>query len=209
MALLSTTTLREDYLADVSSADSDTTTRLARGLQRAEDLVARHLGYPGTAPTWASTSYTLRLSARRANPRRLLLPVAPVTAIASVYQDLDLAFGASTQITSTQYELEALHNGAYLHILPTATELGAWYQQERSIKVTCTAGYANEAAVPDELAHAVYSWVADWWLGRRSRTLDSSSQGGSTQQRRELAAIPADLADILGPYVLLGAAGLS
>lgn len=207
MALLSTTTLRTDYLPDVSSVDSDAISVLGRALQRAEDLVSRHLGYPGASPSWASATHTLRLQARRSDPTRLLLPVAPVASITSVYQDLEMSFGASSLVSSSDYELETLRNGAYLHVLPTATGLGAWYTVDRTIKVTLVGGYANEAAIPDDLTHAVYGWVADWWMRRRVRSLASSSQGGSSQNMADLATIPADVQDILADYVLISHLG--
>lgn len=207
MGLLTYATLRTDYLPDIASGDTGASTVLGRALDRAEALVSQRLGYPGASPTWASTSYTLRLTGSRVDTQRLLLPVAPVTAITSVHQDLDLGFGAAFEVASTQYELEALRNGAYLNILPTATTIARWYVQNRAIKVVCTAGYANEAAIPKDLAHAVYEWVADWWLGRRARGLESSSQAGTSQQRAPLAAIPQDVQDLLAPYVLLSAAG--
>lgn len=212
MALLTYSTLRTDYLSDVASSDSAAEAVLGRALNRAEDLVSRHLGYPGAAPSWASATRTLRLEARRADRTRLLLPVAPVASITSVYQDLDLAFGASTLVTSTDYELETLRTGAYLHLLPSAT-IGAWYTQPRSIQVTLVAGYANEAAIPDDLAHAVYSWVADWWMKRRIRHLDNVSQGGVSQGVNQgigitpLGAIPFDVREVLESYVLMSATG--
>lgn len=213
MALLTYATLRTDYLPDIASGDTGATAVLGRALDRAEALVSQHLGYPGTSPTWASTSYTLRLTGPRVATQRLLLPVAPVTAITSVHQDLDLAFGAATEVASTQYELEALRNGAYLNILPTATTIARWYTQSRAIRVVCTAGYANEAAIPKDLAHAVYGWVADWWMKRRVRSFDNVSQSGSSQGVDKgigitpLGAIPDDVREILSAYLLLSAAG--
>lgn len=206
MALLSATTLRTDYLPDVASSDANANAVLARALQRAEDLVSRYLGYPGTSPTWASTSYTLRLAARRSDTSRLLLPVAPVTAITSVYQDTTMAFAASSLVDSGDYELESLRNGAYLRLLPDAT-VGSWSTAARVIKVTCTAGYANEAAVPDDLAHAVYGWVADWWMKRRVRHLETGSQGGASQSFAAGGQLPDDVREIADAYLLLGTFG--
>jgi len=102
VALLSTTTLRTDYVRDVASTDSDTIAWLGRQLQRAEDLVARYLGFPATSgntPTLASTSYTLRLHGSSADPSRLVLPVAPVASVGSVYQDTAKVFAAATAVS--------------------------------------------------------------------------------------------------------------
>ena len=79
--LLSATTLRTDYLTGLNVSDSASVSMLERALARAEAAVAKYLGYPGPSPTWASTSYTLRLAARRFDSNRLTLPVAPVTAV--------------------------------------------------------------------------------------------------------------------------------
>lgn len=206
--LLSATTLRTDYLTGIAASDSTSVDVLGRALARAEAAVAKYLGYPGTSPTWESTSYVLRLAARNLDRQQLTLPVAPVTAIASVYQDLDLAFGASTAVSSSDYEQESRDNGAVLHLLPNGTT-SAWYTKARSIKVTLTAGYANEAAIPKSLADAVYRWVADWWLRRVNRHLGSMAQGQVNQSLRNLEAIPPDVEALLAPWRLLGVLGVS
>ncbi len=206
--LLSATTLRTDYLTGLNVSDSASVSMLERALARAEAAVAKYLGYPGPSPTWASTSYTLRLAARRFDSNRLTLPVAPVTAVTSVYQDNDLVFGASTQVSSSDYELETLGNGAILHLLPSGST-GAWYTRERSIKVSLTAGYANEAAIPAGLADAVYRWVADWFLRRVNRHLGSLAQGQVNQAIRELEAIPPDVEGLLAQWRMMGTVGVS
>jgi len=207
MALLSSTTLRTDYLPEVQAADTASMTTLAAALARAEATIAEHLGYPGASPTWESTSYTLRLRAVVGD--RLILPVAPVTAIASVYQDESMVFGADTAVSPADYEREDLKGGAILHLLPEATSVATWSDKHRAVKVTCTAGYANEAAIPKGLAHAVYGWVADWWLRRRVRHLENTSQGGTSQTFAALAKLPADVAAQVAPWMLLGRLGAS
>ena len=49
--------------------------------------------------------------------------------------------------------------------------------------------------------------MADWWTGRRTRTMESTSQGGVSQTRGELNALPADTKEILTPWILLGRLG--
>jgi len=211
VGLLTFDTLRGDYLPDVSASDTESEAILGRALDRVEGLISEYLGYPvgasGAAPTWASTSYTLRLRAVRGDDQRLLLPVRPVTAVASVYQDTNMEFAAADLVTSTDYETEHLRGGTYLHLLPDATSIAAWSTLPRSIKVSCTAGYTNEAAIPKALADAAYRCVADWWTGRRTRAMESTSQGGVSQTRGELKALPADTREILTPWMLLGRLG--
>jgi hypothetical protein len=208
LALLSTTTLRTDYLPGVASGDSDNIAILGRALARVEILIARYLGYPGASPTWESSSYTLRVAGTTQQPRILALGLAPITAIASIYQDLNLVFDSSTLVASSDYEQENLANGARLYLLPLGTT-PSWYTQVRSIKVTCTAGYANEAAVPKPLADACYRWVADWWLRRTNRHLGSIAQGQVNQGLRELEAIPGDIEALLASWRLLGTVGVT
>jgi len=208
MGVLLSSTLASDYLAGVASTDTATTAILARALVRAESQVAVHLGYPGLSATLESTSYTLRLRGSRIEPKRLLIPVAPVTAVASVYQDLDLAFGSGTLINSGDYEREDLRCGSYLNLLPTG-QTSTWFTAERSIKVTCTAGYADEAAMPTVLADAIYRIVADWWLRRTNRHLGSISAGGQNQSVLDLKDANPDALAILEKFRILGSVGIS
>lgn len=204
--MLSASTLASDYLAGVAASDSTTLAVLGRALVRVESLVAVHLGYPGTSPTLASTSYTLRLKGLRQQPKRLLLTVGPVTAIASVHQDADQAFGASSIVSSSEYETEDHPGGSYLILLPTAS-VGKWLPVDRSIKVTCTAGYANEAAMPPALSDAIYRIVADWWLRRANRHLGSISAGRQNQSILDLKDASPDAMAVLAQFRLLGDVG--
>ena len=209
MGLLTYATLLTDYLPDVAETDTDAEAVLGRALNRVESLIATELRYPGAAPAWASTSYTLRLCALRSQRDILVLPVAPVTAIASVYQDENMEFGAETAVLSADYEREDLRHGALLHLLPDATSIASWSTTPRAVKVSCTAGYANEAAIPKALADAAYRTVADWWTGRRTRTVSSESAGGASQTFRDLVTLPADVRLMLAPWRLLGSLGAS
>lgn len=200
MALLSSTTLRTRHVPDVQSADTTAVAQLDALLAAAERAAAAYLGYPGAAPSWGSTTYTLRIEAQ-GDAGKLYLPVAPVTAIASIYQDTLMQFGASTAVASTEYEQEDTRHGPILHLLPTGT-VGAWSTVRRAIKVTCTAGYANEAAIPLDLADAVYRWAADTWNRRRTRALKSSSQGGVSQTFTDLGPPPGDVEAVLAEYLL-------
>lgn len=208
MPLLSTDTLRTDYLPGVSSGDTETIAVLGRALSRAEAAVARYLGYPGHVPTLASQSYTLRLAAREYDAEVLTVPVVPVTAIASVHQDLLRVFGADSAVSASDYEQENLRNGTLLRLLPSGN-FSRWYTRERTIKVVCTAGYANEAAAPPELADAIYRWVADWYLRREIRHLRSvaASAGAINQGIADMEAIPPDIEQLISPYMLLGSVG--
>ena len=210
MALLAAATLVSDYLGNgIASSDATTLAVLGRALQRAEDLLARRIGFPGAAPTLASGSYTLRVEASRNNTRRLLVPIAPIASFTTIHQDLDVSFGSDTLIASTDYEAETLNNGTYLHLLPTGTT-AAWYTEPRSIKVVCVAGYATEAAIHDDLADAIYRTVADWWVRRQNRHISSVSAHGTSQSYQELSGpIPKDVEQQLADWTFLGQMGVS
>ena len=208
MSLLSTTTLKVDYLTGLSASDSVTEATLGREVTRAEAVAARELGYPGTVPTLASGSYVLRLAASRLSTDRLALPVAPVTAIASVYQDTDQVFGASTEVVSTDYERVDYPTGSLLILLPSSVA-SSWYTGEREIKATVTAGYANEAAIPADLADAIYLLAASRWTRRNTREILNKSADSQSESFRDFAAIPKEVADIFARYALMGTVGAS
>lgn len=176
-------------------------------LATAEQETALYLGYTGTSPTWESASYTLRLEAG-GDTAKLYLPVNPVTAIASIYQDNLLQFGAGSDVASTDYEQQDTTHGPILHLLPSGLT-AAWLTRTRAVKVTCTAGYANEAAVPRALADAVYRWASDAWNRRRVRTVDNASQGGTSLTFKALGPPPADVATVLDEYVLWSRLGVA
>jgi hypothetical protein len=206
MALLSTTTLIDDYLPGVSTSDTAAVATLGRALDRVEGMVAAFLGYPGATPTLASTSYTLRLAGVSVEPTRLLIPAYPVTAISSVYQDEELTFAASTLVDSGDYEQVNVRGATYLDLLPTG-DTGSWLTGRRSVKVTCTAGYANEAAMPKALADLIYQAVADWYKARAYRVQTNRSEGGVSVGLVAPKDLSDELKEALAPWVILGTVG--
>lgn len=91
----------------------------------ADRIMARFCGYPGTAPTMASTSYTRDFDGD--GTRNLRLDVWPVTAITSAYDDLDQTFGADTLVASADY---AIVNARTLRLTATAAH-GTWQEGDR------------------------------------------------------------------------------
>ena len=205
MALLSAETLRTVYARGDIPAAEDTTLGVMLGA--IEVATARYLGYPttntatGAQPLLDATSYTLRLDGD--GTETLYLPVAPVTAVTSVYQDATQAFGTGTDVDSGDYELVNYPGGAKLVLLPTSTT-GSWAEGHRTIKVTVTAGYATEAALPDDLVHALYAWALASYRAQPARHLESTSKGGASQTLRPLT-MPDDVRELLQP-LRLGAA---
>lgn len=222
MALLSVSTLRTRHLPEVLDTDSNATSVLTALLAAAEDLAAAEIGYPAApsaaggalvAATWASRAYVFHL-AGSSDGERLVLPVAPVTAISSVVlsEDADWFDDGSLPpdaevVASTDYRKELLKNGCRLWVRASG-DLGAWSSAPQSVRVICTAGYANEAALPPGVADAVYRWCADLYQQRRVRVEESVSQNGTSQTLRALG-IPADVKATLLPYTLLGRLGAS
>lgn len=220
MALLSVSTLRTRHLPDVLASDSTATTVLTALLAAAEEMAAVWLGYPAAPSaaggalvnaTWDSRAYALFLQGT-ADGQRLVVPLAPLTAVTSVYlsEDADWPNDGSLpsnaeEIASTDYRIEHLRNGCRFHVRASG-DLGRWPLGPQAVRIVCTAGYANEAALPLGVADAVYRWCADVYTRRRVRLEESVSQGGASQTLRELG-MPKDVADALLPYQLLGQLG--
>lgn len=208
-ALLSVTTFREQYLLGVASGDATSITRLTAFLARAEERVVEYLGYPlqsgATIAAWSSGTYVLRLGGSAVRGRRLTVPVFPVTTVTSIYQD-SLQIFTTTLVAPTDYETETLKNGAYIRLFPSSVT-GSWLTGEREIKVTVTAGYANEAAIPTILADATYRLAQHRVARNLTSHLESKSAGGGSEQYSPDEEIPAPIRETLAAYRMIGSVG--
>ena len=97
----------------------------------------------------------------------IVLPVSPVTAVASVsYFDSN---GATQTLTvGTGYRL-ALHLSPARIRLPVSSS--AWLETiavEDAVTITFTAGYANIGAVPETAKHAVRLLIGHWYENREA-----------------------------------------
>lgn len=202
-AILSSTTLQERYVPSVNSGDTATMDVLEGLLEAAESAWALHLRYPGATPTLAQSTYTLRL--RRQSATRVVIPVGPVSSVTSVAQSDVADFTGSAVVSSSDYELSQLRNGATIDLINGLT----WLKGERVIKVVCVAGYADEAAMPLALADAIYRTAADWYVRREAAHMTSISEQGRSASYSAPADIPAHLRARAASFVCLSAWGVS
>lgn len=202
MALLTAAQARAIYLPGVTSAsDTDIDTVIARS----DALLASWLGWApptdGGRPTLESASHTIYLDGpSTTDPAVLVLPLYPVTAVASIYDDELLVYGSSTQVASSQWVLD--QSRGRVRLLPTASH--AWSTAPRAIKVTCTAGFV--AATHLDAVEALGRQVHHAWTLRDVQGLVSGSRpGGASITYREQGEVCREARDALGRYrVTLG-----
>jgi hypothetical protein len=157
------------YLPDLTGTADDTA--LTTIIARVGQALAHASGYPpasvGGAPSMESASYVRYYDPERAlrtagGVQRLHLGIWPVTAVASVYDDPDQSYGASTEIVSGSRGLDGARG--VIWILPTAS-VSFSVTGHRAIKVAFTAGYAT---VPEGLKHVAAMVMRDWWAARHT-----------------------------------------
>lgn len=168
-------------------------------IARAGQMMAMWCGYPRasatSAPTMESTTYVLDLDGP--GGRDLVVPVWPLTAVTSIYDDPAGDFGADTLVDAADY---AILDGTRGVVRLRSTSVhGAWSTGSRTIRVTCTAGYTAPDAA---LQHACAMVVKHLWSLRRVQGAVSASQGGASTAREDAALLPREAVDALWPYVL-------
>ncbi len=200
MALITAEQARA-YLPSLTGTAEDT--KLDTLIARVGAQLARWCGYPppsaSGSPTMESTSYTRYLDGP--GGRKLQLPIWPVTAIASIYDDPDLDFGADTLVDSGDY---SLINGAAGEVLLTSTaEHGAWGEEEGCIKVTFTAGFTT---VPEDLK-GIACEAVKWIWNRRTLQGKTSTTASGAQVSKEAdnGQLPPHILAALTPFKLPGA----
>ena len=200
MSLVTTAQVKV-YLPHVLASSTSEDAAIAAYIGRAEAAIAQHCGYPpasaGGVPSMASASRVRYLDGE--GGRELVLDVWPVTAIASIYDDPEWTWGASTLVASTDYTLLEGHRG--LVILNETSAHGAWSRAKRAIKATVTAGFVT---APDDLVHAIGLLVATYHKRRPLTGVDNQSTADGARVEME-KSIPKEVRDLLGPYLLPGA----
>jgi hypothetical protein len=163
------------YLPAITGTAQDTTIETL--ILSIGEAFALRCGYPpasvGVAATMESTSYTLRFAGR--GGRDLTLPVWPVTAVASVYDDpTDLDHAAASLVASSDYSLRQDGARSYLHLSATSV-LGTWSKDvEGAIKCSFTAGFTT---VPAKLQSLAGEALADLYR-RRQGALSAQATNG-------------------------------
>lgn len=145
------------YIPGISGTGLDTT--LEALIEAADQALAAWCRFPlpssGGERTLTSASYVLYLDGP--GGQELWLPMAPVSAVASIYDDPDCAYGSTTLVDSGDYTLFADEG---LVRLDYDAVHGTWSKTGRALKVSCTAGYSS---TPDWVRHACAMLVAHWW----------------------------------------------
>lgn len=199
MPLIVPADLKGRYLRGLSASSTNEDTWLEELIADALAIVARWLGYApasaGAEATLASTVYTaFRFDTYGGSTVRL--PFAPITAVNSVYDDPDRAFGASTQLASTDYEVTPVTLDG-IDLLP-AGDWGQWSSGSKHGRITCTAGYST---LPRTLKHAVCLLVAHNYALPDRLGQQSVNSGGATLSWRP-EDIPAAIQQLLQPFML-------
>lgn len=190
MALITAAEARQE-IPELTGTSEDTL--LESLILQAGGMIARFCSYPpasaGAEPTMESASYTRYYDGP--GGRILTLDVRPVTAVASIYDDIDLTWGADTLIASSNY---AILDGTTGRVLLTATSGESFSGAEMAIKATFTAGYTT---VPDSLKRAARELVKSLWTNRPTQRPDERDPGDRN-------ALPRHVANLLraGGYVL-------
>ena len=101
--------------------------------------------------------------------RAIPMPVAPVTAVASV--EVETAGGTET-VDAGDYELVAIMGEAagpgFIRLMPDKHWPGATISVPHPVRIRVTAGYGGVASlVPAGLRQAMYTMVAGWYEGRQ------------------------------------------
>lgn len=184
MALVTAAEIRA-HLKGLNSTDDDTV--LGTLIDRFEAVLSAWCGYPPASATasasMASTSYTLYLTGQ--GGRDLWLPLRPVTAIASVYDDPDGDWGATTLVSSGDYALfYDPARGQSIRLTSTATH-GTWSSSPRAIKVALTCGYST---APQPYRLAVEAAVRNLYTlrGHSGLTSESGNKGNFSYTDEEL-----------------------
>ena len=196
MALITTSEAKQQIPALTGTAEDALLTELIAVASR---VIAEYCGYPmatATAqPTMESRSYTMYLDGP--GERDLVLPVRPVTAVASIYDSVDRRYGADQLVASTDYAITEGQSG--LVELNWNAAHGVWSTGYRSIKVTYTAGFVT---IPEALHQAARMTVRALYDSRQTQGKTSQSVGGVSIGMVTPSAIPVEVREILAPYRL-------
>lgn len=198
MAVLTAAELRASFLQGISGTAEDTYLGLA--ITRAEGAIARYLGFPsvsGAVPSLASGSYTRygpdADSGIRIDGPNLYLEPRPVSAVTSIYDDTNEAWGSDTLVSSADYTVFAWG----VRLKPTSSH-GEWSETANAIKATFTAGWTT---YPVDLVQAVGMLCRHWILLRDRQGYSSlPTEAGNAGLREE--TIPAAVKEIIDPLRL-------
>jgi hypothetical protein len=196
VALITTSEAKQQIPGLTGTAEDTLLTELITITGR---VFAQYCGYPaataGAQATMESQSYTLYLDGP--GGRELVVPVWPVTAVASIYDSADRRYGADELVASTDYTLIEGQRG--LVELDWDAQHGTWSTRRRAIKITCTAGWVT---VPDAVKHAARLMVRHLYDLRQTQGKTSQSIAGGSVALPPPTSMPVEVRELLGPYRL-------
>jgi uncharacterized phiE125 gp8 family phage protein len=148
------------YDSSDSDAYIDTLVATARGLVEAQ-----------TGRQLIKATFEQRMDAFPNSTDAIFLAVAPLNAFTQLdYTDGD---GASQTWAASKYDVDTGSDHQPGRIKPAYGEVWPGTRKEiNAVTLTYDAGYANAAAVPVDLVHAVKLLVGHWWANRESVVLE-------------------------------------
>ena len=194
MALVSVATLKE-YLPELTGSGADT--ELSNLINRVESIIGRFLGFPppdnALSVTLGSAIYTVYVdSPSYTNKNLLLLPIKPIISITSVFADATRVYGADTEITSAEYDIDKKAGRLILKENVASIGFSRGFQAN---KVYGTFGFTS---ADTDLIHAVCVYCAHLHRAK-------SSQGKKSQGIRDASTtyaentMPAEVKQVLYP----------
>jgi len=196
MALITTSEAKQQIPALAGTTDDTLLTEL---ISVAGGLIGTYLGYPpasaGGTPSAESANYTRYQDGP--GGRILTLEVAPVSAVSSIYDDLNWDYSATYLVASSDYSI--VDGDAGLIVLSSTATHGSWTTGNRAIKATYTAGYTT---VPDWLQHAARIMVRALYDLRNAQGKENKAEGGVNVSFTKPAALPEEAIQILAPHRL-------
>jgi len=164
--------------------------------------MAQWCGYPpasaSATPTMESTSYVRYLDGP--GGRVLTLDVLPVTAVTSIYDDIEWTWGSDALVAAADYGSGAWEGAVGSVLLIETSTHGAWSKARRSIKATFTAGFAT---VPAPVKRACVLAVRHHWNLQRTMGYTSvGAEGGLSVGLVDPASLPRETLMLLAPYRL-------
>lgn len=189
MALITVEEARSYIPALRGTADDGFLTTL---IDVAGETIASRLGWPsttaGSAPSIESASRVFYVDGPSYyDPRTIRIPVRPVISITSIYDDPLHAFGSDTLVDSSEYDL--LGTAGTVSVRGDASH--SWSRADRSIKVTCVAGFST---IPARIKHQCGLLVRHWYANRSAAQVPGVGTGAVPQRYLIPDALWTDLA---------------
>lgn len=187
-----------DHVPQIEGTDEDTNFLVQVG--RVDALAAAYCRWPKTSTgiyTMQSATYVLRSArARLSEPRALDYDLRWVISITSAYIDTNWEFGAATQVTAGDMDID--NEEGCLWLKPTATSFGAWSREPRANKVTLVAGFAT---TPEEVIVGVAFAVRHLLDRARNDGNQRTAAGESITPADADALLPKATKEALGTYM--------